>query len=457
MSNNGKSTILVVLALLIGISGVGLGAYSAFFQQPIQGPPGQDGEDGLDGLDGEDGADAPGDIVVGILDPDFNDRVDGIVEIRALIAGSDQYSVSIRLNGTELGTQLPFEWDTSSVADGWWNITVKVIDIPSANETQDQVLVYVLNTIKDIPIYYCSNEQEINDALSDIGTGSGNVIITQSISLSASITLNGNGDYIIQGITPSITIDCGGDRSALRIEITQSCTIRDLTIDATDVSSTTTSIIFVSDTFTIIENVKILGDGDRVGYGIFIDCSNVWVTGCYISEVLYGIYGQVSGSDFLHISGNNVVYCDSGTIGHGIYIGGEYSTCDNNYVAFCQSGIYILGFQCTVSNNVLFHNLNRGIQVVTDYSTITGNSIQGYDTISIYATYGIYVSSGSDYNVLTGNLVYEYYNTGAGTGYGIAITNPNCDENTVVGNTVFNCDIAIGDVGTNSFIANNNI
>ena len=456
MSNGGKSTFLIILTLLIGASGLGLGVYSSFIQQPLQGPPGQDGVDGVDGTDGIDGKDAPGSILVGIIDPDQNDLLSGIVEIRALIAGSDGYSVSVLRNGTEIGTVVPIEWDTTLISDGWWNITVKATDTLSGNKTQDQVIVYVSNAVEDIPVYYCASQAEINNALANIGSSSGRIIITQDIILTSSIILNGNGKYVLQGIAPTTTIDCGGDRSAIRIEITQSCTVRDLTIDATDVTSSITNIIFVSDTYTHIEDVNIIGDADRRGRGIYVDCSNVWITGCYISEVLYGIYGYTS-SDYLHVSDNTVQYCDDGSVGHGIYLGGDHSLCDNNYVTRCQTGIYAYGWYCAVSNNVLFNNLNRGVTVITSYSTFSGNSITGYDPISADLTFGISIDGSSDYNVITGNVIFDYTNSGAGSGTGIRILSTSCEENTVVGNTIHACDTPISDSGLNSYIANNNI
>jgi hypothetical protein len=376
MSNSGKSTFVVVLALLVGFSGVGLGTYSVFFQEPLAGPPGVDGIDGVDGVDGTDG-----------------------------------------VNGT----------------DGE--------DGAGAGE----------------PVYYCSSEAEINVALTAIGSGSGTITITQNIALTASITLNGNGGYIIQGVAPSITIDCNGDRSAIRIETTQSCIIRDLTIDATDVTSHVTNIIFVSDTYTYIENLRIFGDGDREGRGMYIDCANVWVTNCFVTEVLYGIYGLIGGAYYAHISDNTVTFCDDGSIGHGIYLGGDYSTCDNNYIVSCQTGIYSYGVQDAISNNVLYDNLNYGIQVWSQGSTFSGNSIRGTNPGSASNIYGIFLGSNADYNVISGNLISDYLNSGAGTGIGVRIDNSNCDENTIVGNTILNCDTAISDLSATTYIADNNI
>ena len=66
MSNNGKSNFVIILALFIGIAGLGLGTYSTFFQSAIPGPTGEDGQDGQDGINA-------GGIIVGILYPDYHE------------------------------------------------------------------------------------------------------------------------------------------------------------------------------------------------------------------------------------------------------------------------------------------------------------------------------------------------------------------------------------------------
>ncbi|MGM0469695.1 MAG: hypothetical protein ACQERB_12910 [Promethearchaeati archaeon] len=430
MSNNGRFNLLIVLALLIGVSGVSLGAYSAFFQGPVA---------------GVDGKDAPGGVVVGILDPDAHDMVSGVIEIRALIAGSNQYSVSVLRNASEIGTQLPLSWDTTSVADGWWNITVKVLDIPSGNHTQDEVIVYVMNMEEDVPIYYCASEEEINDALADIGSGSGTITIIEDIILNSSISINGGGSYVLQGIAPSINIDCNGDRTALQIETSSSCVIRDLTINATDITSNTRSSISVYETLTFIENIRIFGDEDRKGIGISIYDDNVWITNCYISQLYYGIR-TLSNS---HISDNTILYCDADN-GKGIYLDEGYSTCGNNYVAYCFIGITIR-YKCTVSNNILIGNTFRGIRVIFHDNTISGNIIQGL--IFDSGIFGIEITGNN--NIIMGNKIY-YSNTGTGSRGGIWLFMGSYN-NSIIGNTIQSCDTAIRDQGTNSYIINNNI
>lgn len=143
-----KSSLFGIIAIIIGTSGLGLGVFSVVNFQTVEGIPGDDGQDGIDGDDGQDGIDgddAPGGIIVGILDPDEGETISGNVTIRAMIAGSEAYTVSILRNGTEIGTTLPMKWNTILVPDGWWNITVIVMDVLTQDQSSDHVLVYVDN------------------------------------------------------------------------------------------------------------------------------------------------------------------------------------------------------------------------------------------------------------------------------------------------------------------------
>jgi len=453
MSNNGRSNLLIVVALLIGLSGVGLGAYSTFLQTPIAGAPGEDGEDGLDGVDGKD---APGGIVVGILDPDSHDMVSGVIEIRALIAGSTQYSISVLINASEIGTQVPLEWDTTSVADGWWNITIEVIDIPSGNHTQDEVIVYVMNMEEDVPIYYCASEEEINDALTDIGTGSGTIYITENIHLVNTIEIDGGGSYIIQGVSPSTFINCSGDRTAIDIDITSSCILRDLTIHAQDLVTSTLPIISVTDSLTQIENVKIFGDADRNGRGIYVNAQHVEISNCFITNVRTGIYAWSLSYD-MKVTDNSIFYCDTGSVGHGIYLYGDRTICTNNLVQYCRSGIFVYADYSIISNNLVYSSFLYGIQIYLRYNSISSNVVRGQSVDAGSTTiYGIRVGSNADYNVFSGNNVYYVRNSGAGDGIGLGIEASNCDENTVVGNSMFNCDINYEDNSLTTLASGNN-
>jgi len=132
-----KSSLFGIIAIIIGASGLGLGAFSFVNFQVVEGPQ---------GLPGEDGEDAPGGIIIGIMDPDEGETISGNIVIRAMIAGSEDYTISILRNGTEIGTALPMTWNTTLVADGWWNITVIAKEISTNIQNSDSVFVYVDNT-----------------------------------------------------------------------------------------------------------------------------------------------------------------------------------------------------------------------------------------------------------------------------------------------------------------------
>jgi heme/copper-type cytochrome/quinol oxidase subunit 2 len=133
---------LSFVAVILGVSALGIGTYSVINFQMVEGPQGASGLNGTDGLNGQD---APGGIIVGIVDPDYGDTISENITIRAIVYGSETYSVSIFGNGSEIGTYLPMEWNSTTVNDGWWNITIVVTDIATNNMSSDEVIVFIKN------------------------------------------------------------------------------------------------------------------------------------------------------------------------------------------------------------------------------------------------------------------------------------------------------------------------
>lgn len=167
-----KSSLFGIIAIIIGASGLGVGAFSVINFQVLEGPqgiPGDDGHDGVDGLDGingTDGHDAPGGIAVGILDPDDGDLISGEIIIRAMISGSDNYNISVLRNGTVIGDLLPLIWNTQTVSNGWWNITIQAMDINNNNTCFDEILIYAYNGPNDwseLLLGDYSSELEVNE------------------------------------------------------------------------------------------------------------------------------------------------------------------------------------------------------------------------------------------------------------------------------------------------------
>ncbi|WP_371802599.1 thrombospondin type 3 repeat-containing protein [Candidatus Lokiarchaeum ossiferum] len=84
------------------------------------------------------------DPVVGILDPDLDEQVFGMITIRGLIYENSNYSISIRINGTEIGTTLPFLWNSSSISDGNYTLSILVIDV-AFNQGEDSINISIIN------------------------------------------------------------------------------------------------------------------------------------------------------------------------------------------------------------------------------------------------------------------------------------------------------------------------
>jgi hypothetical protein len=295
--------------------------------------------------------------------------------------------------------------------------------------------------------YHCSTEAEINNALDAIGTGNGKIMITEDITLTSPIQIDGGGSYIIQG-TGLSTIDCGGDRTAFNITDATACTIRDLKIDSSDGSQTTRIINIneISDNPIYIDEVQFIGDNFD-GYGIYIESENIWVSGCYFYCLYNGIYITTTGNK-AHIFSNTIVLSY-----YGIYSLSDYCVFEGNYHYSGDRGIQINGTYNTVANNIIFNVDRKAIAVGTgDYNTITGNVITKDDFDSdFYDDICICIECDADNNTVVGNGCFDNKNFGFGDGYGIWIKTTNCDYNTIVGNTCLNNDINFLDDGTNTF------
>lgn len=87
--------------------------------------------------------------VVGILDPDNDQIISGEITIRAQIWEiSNNYSISILMNGSEIGNKIPLKWNSSDVEDGNYNLTVVATD-KTGNKGQDQIIISVKNSVED--------------------------------------------------------------------------------------------------------------------------------------------------------------------------------------------------------------------------------------------------------------------------------------------------------------------
>jgi len=347
----------------------------------------------------------------------------------------------------------------------------------------------------DAPGYYCNSAVEVQQALDSIGKGSGKIIITESITLSSTININGGGSYIIQGYGASTVIDCGGNRNAFNIKNATSCKIQDLRIDSSDIYISNLGIININETNDnpiYIENLYIIGDTDKDGYGINIESENVWITACYIKYVTTGIFQTTEGKfchfynnrifdsgfgmevrgDYNYISGNLL---DTGMI-YGITIYGAFNMMIGNLIRDCLYGFKVYEGNNTIEDNTILQT-SWGIYLYNCSSNIvSGNFILNGGDIAIYITDsnhniitsniidsfsdgvtllrsnsslisenhitngkgdGVYINQG-DYNIVSSNLISNMTDDSSNTFAGIHLNN-DVDFTVITGNNVFNC------------------
>ncbi len=119
-----KIMMVAIAAMAVGIAGISMGVFSIIYMN-------------LDhGL-------AEENIYVRFTNLDEGDVLYGDVTIRALIIGSENCTVSLFANDTLIGNLVPLIWDSSMVADGWWNLRIEIHDIGSDRSATDTVLVRV--------------------------------------------------------------------------------------------------------------------------------------------------------------------------------------------------------------------------------------------------------------------------------------------------------------------------
>ncbi len=301
--------------------------------------------------------------------------------------------------------------------------------------------------------YYCASGAEIQSAIDAIGSGSGNIVITNNISLSAQIDIDGGGTYNIQGLgIYTITPDAG--IRVFFISNVGSCIIKDLIIDTSNYNAQLTTAIYITTNPVKINDVQFYGNGI---YGVCLDIRSSYasVDNCYFQNVFRGInigaggyYCQISNNQFLNIAG----------IGVWLFSGGN-DIVEGNTFQHIGYGIYVYTSQNTISSNSVNYFSYYGIHINGgSYNTITGNVISTDDNVNADRNvYGIFIESLSHYNIVTGNLIHYIINDYTGTnGIGMTIDS-GCTYNNVIGNTLQqNEDNTINYIGAdNNIIANN--
>lgn len=303
--------------------------------------------------------------------------------------------------------------------------------------------------------YPCASETEINNALTAIGTGYGKIMITDNITLSASIDIDGGGSYIIEGVGLP-TVESGGDYEVFRITDAASCIIRDLLIDGSTITSGY-SIIYIDE---IIDNPISI---DNVGIsstpssdGIFVDSNNVTVRNCFIMDVSTAIY--IETAENTKIYDNEILYCDDNGIQ--LFSGADNNVIYNNYI-HCEGGnigIYLSGSDDNVISYNIIKNFNiYGVTVTSAcrYNEIIGNHISdSVSTITSINRTCIHITG--DYNDAIDNNCFNCKNPSPSYyGNGIYLTSI-AGNNIIVGNNCIDNDNNICNLGTGNTLYGNN-
>ncbi len=247
--------------------------------------------------------------------------------------------------------------------------------------------------------YYVQSGDELQDAVDSVGTGAGTIVITTGIlTLIATITVNGGGDYIIEGEGAGSVIDCGANRTAFSITSARSCILRNFKIDASDVTTITRRIIDideVSDNMVICDNIIIVGNvAGKKGHGIQIASNNAKIVNCDISYTYNGVYTSSSASGNMLVS-NNVI---SSQFESGITIFQSHrSIVSNNLIKNCAYGIMDKdSAYCIIEGNLIYDMYSIGIQIASygwadpDYCIVDGNVVYGCEQgIGMRSNYGV--------------------------------------------------------------------
>jgi len=192
---------ITFLALVLGASGLGIGINTM-----MQGTPKQQSVEGLQAT-----------IVVAILAPAHGSTVFGNVTVRAIARGCTVDHVSMLRNGTEIAQSLMFTWNTTSVVDGWWNLTAVIHDT-KGNVTKDEVMVCVKNTEHDLPVVKITSPDD-GDLVSD--TVEIDAIIQEESAYTTQILANGT----LKGTTLPLAARTNGEIKP-KIRFWSSCITR---------------------------------------------------------------------------------------------------------------------------------------------------------------------------------------------------------------------------------------
>ncbi|KKM58501.1 hypothetical protein LCGC14_1549290, partial [marine sediment metagenome] len=245
-------------------------------------------------------------------------------------------------------------------------------------------------------------------------------------------------DIIIRGSYNATIIDCGGDRSAFNITKAKSCILKNLKIDASDITTIAKPIININEVNNnrvIVENVNVVGDADKKGWAVYVLSNSVEIKSCIFDQVSAGVY----------MVANDCLITDNlakDTSGNAYYFNGINNCIISNNIA--KNGVIGFAFATSggsniINTNIAHSNSDSGIsfQNVSD-SIITNNQC-------VSNTEGILLGANCDRNIIQGNRLDSNSNDG------IQITSATCNDNIIGINLFFNnTNNDINDGGTNT-------
>ncbi len=282
-----------------------------------------------------------------------------------------------------------------------------------------------------------ADEVEINEALSNLPSGGGVVLLkkgTYTIAgniniLKSNVVLRGEGKATKITLANSTNVDMiqVGNGST----IVNDCVVEDLTVDGNKANQTSlgAAIVLYGSSGTkalrnmvrgcrltncnldclkliyadksIIENNIIDENTGGAGIGIFSSSQTNDIIGNVLIHNSYGIY---SNANYNNISGNVIVDNTS----YGVYINGvvNFSISGNWFgsIAYFQTGVYLAASAArnAITGNT-FYQPYRAIFGAADTNVI-GNTISG-NSIYLANQEAIYMQAGANQNVIVGNTI----------------------------------------------------
>ncbi|MFX1398586.1 MAG: right-handed parallel beta-helix repeat-containing protein [Promethearchaeota archaeon] len=297
--------------------------------------------------------------------------------------------------------------------------------------------------------YICLDEGDINAAIDDIGTGKGTIVIYQNITITSTLRINGEGDYLIEGVGLHFLTS-----NALDISLARSCIIRNLFLEG--ISPNYLIRIANYKNYPVrLENLKIISKTEYSGVGISVNSDNVWILDCQIQNFDEGIY------IYSGVSRVTIQSCDFSHLSSAAFnVRGVYNEIRDNTITDCRFAVFLSNNN---NNNRILDNdisdyTDQGIYLLSsDNNLITGNYIHD-NGLSDYDSDAIFIGGYSDINLMINNYLKNLNLLDAGdVAYGIRFSGSYHEYNVVTNNIFHDVEIAINGANATDIVTDNTI